>query len=573
MLNTLRRLLKFAVPFRGRILLSVFWGFSTIATSIGLMATSAWLISKSGLQPSIAELGISVVAVRFFGVFRGVFRYMERLVSHDVTFRMLADIRVWFYKHLEPLAPARLAQFRSGDLLGRVVSDVETLQDLYTRVIAPPVIAIATAILMIIFFGIIDMWVMLAMLAFVLFASTLLPLMAWWQGRHFGPPLVKTRGELNAALTDSIQGLADALAFGYENQQQALLQDINEQYRRQETTIARYDSLQMGIGVLLVNLAAVVVLWVAIPRIDGIMLATVTLATIAAFEAFTPLAMTANHFAANIEAGQRLFEIVDSQPMTSDVSQPISAPQQASLAIQGLTFQYNQDDAPVLNDISLEIQAGEHVAIVGASGAGKSSLVNVLLRFWEFDQGQVLLDGQDIKQLAQDDVHRFFGVMSQRTHLFNTSIRENIHIARPTAEPGAIEQATQRAQIHDFIQQLPREYDTYVGEMGARLSGGERQRIALARMLLKDAPFFIFDEATANLDAVTESAVMQAILEATQDRTMLFITHRLTLLERMDRIVVLHEGRIVEQGSHRELAEQDGIYAKMLHLQQQIVAT
>jgi ATP-binding cassette subfamily C protein CydC len=150
------------------------------------------------------------------------------------------------------------------------------------------------------------------------------------------------------------------------------------------------------------------VLWVAIPRIDGIMLATVTLATIAAFEAFTPLAMTANHFAANIEAGQRLFEIVDSQPMTSDVSQPISAPQQASLAIHGLTFQYNQDDAPVLNDISLEIQAGEHVAIVGASGAGKSSLVNVLLRFWEFDQGQVLLDGQDIKQLAQDDVHRFF---------------------------------------------------------------------------------------------------------------------------------------------------------------------
>lgn len=571
MFKTLVRLLRFANPFRRKIVLSIFWGFATIGSSIGLMATSAWLISKAGLQPSIADLGVSVVGVRFFGVFRGVFRYLERLTSHDVTFRMLADIRVWFYRHLEPLAPARLMQFRSGDLLGRVVSDVETLQELYTRVIAPPVVALTVLVLMGIFFALVDWWVMVVALAFMLFAATLLPLLAWWQGRTFGPALIKTRGELHATLSDNIHGLADALAFGYEDAQKANLERIHRQYGHDEDVIARYDSFQTGLGVLLVNLASVAVLWVAIPRVDGILLAMVALSTIAAFEAFTPLAMTANHLAENIEVGERLFEIIDTEPSVVEPVSPVAMPESVTLALSHVGFSYEPGGTPVLDNVSLTIDEGEHVAIVGASGAGKSSLVNVLLRFWDYQSGEILIGGQPLKRLVREDIHRFFGVMSQKTHLFNTTIRENIRIAQPSADDEAIRRVAQLAQIDAFIESLPDGYGTYVGEMGARLSGGERQRVALARMLLKDAPFFIFDEATANLDAVTEQAVMRAILDASVGKTMLFITHRLTLLERMHRIVVLKSGTIAEEGTHQALLKRDGIYAKMLKKQRQVL--
>lgn len=565
--KALRRVIAFALPFWRRILWSIILSVFTIGSSVGLMATSAWLISKSGLQPSIADLGISVVGVRFFGLSRAFFRYLERLVSHDVTFRLLASLRVWFYRAVEPLAPARLARYRSGDLLGRVVSDIETLENVYTRVIAPPVVALIIALVTTLLFASFDPLVALVFVAFVLLASTIIPAMAWWLSSRPGKAVVQDRAELNTMLVDLVQGLPDSLAYGYSQQQIAEFNRISEQLDRIETRLARLESLQEFLAVLAVQAASVAVLIVAIPRIDGLLLATVALATVAAFEAITPLATAAHHLTTSAEAADRLFEIVDAEPQVEDPATPEPVARDYTLTVEDLTFRYELQIPPVLDDFSLRVPEGARVAIVGPSGAGKSTLVQLLLRFWDPVQGTIRIGGYDLRAYQQETVHQFYGVMSQRTHLFNTTIMENIRIARPAADDASVIEAAQQAQIHDFIEGLPQGYDTYAGEGGALLSGGERQRIALARALLKDSPILILDEATANLDAISEQAVLKAILTASQGRSLLMITHRLTMLDLMDHIVVLSAGRIVEQGTQVELLEQDGMFARMWRIQ------
>jgi len=567
------KLIGFLAPFRKSVFYSIMLNFATIASGIGLMATSAWLISKSGLQPSIADLGVSAVIVRFFGVFRGVFRYLERLISHDVSFRLLANLRVWLYDKLEPLAPAHLSDYHSGDIWGRIVSDVETLQDFYTRVIVPPIVAAIVALCFALFMGIFDIWVMLTAMAFILFASTVLPLMAWWQSQHAGREWVETRAELNEAVLEQIHGVADIIAFNRTDDMIQQLDELTDQYSEHERRMAWLDSIQTGLGILVVHLAAVSVLWVAIPRVEGIFLATLALATIASFEAFTPLAITTNHLKENVEAGKRLFDLVDvdiDDETQTSVDEEIAIDVPQAVTFERVTFAYG-DDVPIFTDFSLHIPAGKRVAIVGNSGVGKSTLGNILLKFWGYQDGYVRIGDYDLADLAPQQVRELCAMMSQQTHLFNTTIRENIRIARDTADDATLQQAAQLAQIDDFILGLPDGYKTVVGERGARLSGGERQRIALARMLLKDAPVLIFDEPTANLDAVTEQAIVDAMMQVTDDKTVLYITHRLTMLDQMDEIIVLEHGNIVERGTHEALLMQQGAYYDMWRLQNDVI--
>lgn len=568
---TLRRLLGFLRPFRRGIALSIFYHVLTVASSIGLMMTSAWLVSRAAQQPSIADLGLAPALVRGFGVGRAFFRYLERLVSHQVTFRLLARLRVWFYERIEPLAPARLMQYRSGDLLSRVVSDIETLENVYIRVVAPPIVALVTGIAMTAIFFVFDPLLALILLVFMLVTGALLPWIAWRSGRGPGQARVAARAELNAALVDGIQGLADVVAYGQQAAQMAQLARHNEEMRAREHAIDSFDSLQSGLAVLLVNGAALLILAAAIGRIEGVLLATVTLGTVAAFEAITPLATAAAHLGMSLRAAERLFEVVDAEAAVDDPAQPAPAPDSAELVIEGLCFAYGPGEPLALDGVSLRAAPGERVAIVGPSGAGKSTLLNLLLRFWDYETGSIRLGGQELRTLAQVDVHRAFGVMSQRTHLFNTTLGENIRIARPDPDEAQLRAAAQQAQIDAFVAGLPQGYETYAGEGGAALSGGERQRIALARVLLKDAPILILDEATANLDAITERAVLANVLEAAAGRTLLMITHRLTLLERMDRITVLEGGRVAEEGTHAELVARGGLYARMLATQQGVL--
>ncbi len=571
-MKTFARLLTFVLPAWKWVLAAVALGALTVGASIGLLATSAYLISAAALHPSIAELQVAIVGVRFFGISRGVFRYLERLVSHNTTFRLLGRIRVWFYRVIEPLAPARMASRRSGDLLSRLIADIETLENFYVRVLAPPLVAVVVTLGMSFLMGAFDPQLALVLLAFLLLIGIGLTALTLGLGRAPGQTLVESRSRMRADLVDGIQGLPDLLAYGQVESHWQRIQASETVFQHAQRRMARLTGLQSGLNSLLTGLGVWLVLLLAIPlvsggELDGVYLAVVILAAMASFEAVQGLPNAAQYLESNLQAAGRLFEIADTPPAVTNPSQPAELPQSLDIAIRDLRFTYPGESQPVVNGIQLDLSPGRHVAIVGPSGAGKTTLASLLLRFWDVSGNEIILSGRDIRDYRQEDVRGCFGVVSQHTYLFNASLRENLLLARPSASQEEIIAACEQAQLHEFIQSLPQGYETYVGEHGLQLSGGERQRIALARALLRDTPIFIFDEPTANLDTVTEQRVFAALHRATQGRSLLWITHRLVGLEQMDEVMVLDLGRVIQRGRHDELVKQDGLYLQMWELQ------
>lgn len=575
--STFFGLLRLAAPFKWLISLAVVLGAFTIGSSIGLMATSAFIIASAALHPSVADLAVPIVGVRFFGIARGVFRYLERLVSHYINLSLLARLRVWFYAAIEPLAPARLMQYRSGDLLTRIVSDIETLQNFYVRIIAPPLVALVIAIGMFIWLAGFSFTLAFAVLGFMLLVGIVVPILAQRLSATLNRQMIKRRAELNAHLVDSVQGIADLMAYGCERAQFDRVALLNRHLIRAQTELASITGLHNALGSFLTHLAMWSVLLIAIPmvnamRFDGVYLPVIALAVLASFEGVLALPLAFQFLESNLQAARRLFEIAE-RPMTTDerpsrfsVLRPPS-----SIIFENVSFRYAPDEPRVLDNVSFELSAGKRLAIVGESGAGKTTIVNLLLRFWDCTGGRIVIDGHDLSEYSPDDARKFFAVVAQPTHLFNATIRENLLLARPEATEAEMINAAKQAQIHDFITALPEGYDTRIGEQGLRLSGGERQRLAIARALLKDAPILIFDEPTANLDAVTEREVLRTIHHSTLNRTVLLITHRLVELDDFDEIIVLQAGRIVERGAPKGLLQSEGLYRKMCLLQNRIL--
>ena len=575
--SILFRLLSFLNGSWSWVALSVLLSTLTIGSSVALIGTSSWLISTAALHPSVADLGVSVVGVRFFGIARGLFRYSERLVSHNVTFRLLARLRVWFYERLEPLAPARLMEYKSGDLLARVIGDVETLENFYVRVISPSLTAVFVGLIVAIFFAAFYPPIALVLIGFFLTLGLILPILAQLFSRAPGQRLITQRAEIQSQLVDGIQGIADLLAFGRGADRAKLIAETGQSYGRTQNQMARLNAIHSALGTFLTNLGLWLVLVLTIPQvtggaIKGVMLGTFALMTLASFEAVNPLPLAAQMWNASREAARRLFEVVDAEPAvteTGDKNGEISS--STDLQISNLSFSYPTQSIPALQEISFRVPAGKSVAIVGPSGAGKSTIANLLLRFWDYDAGEITLGGESLKALKQDEARKKIALVSQNSYFFNTSIRENLRLARRSITQEEMEAAAQLAQIHEFIASLSRGYETLIGEQGLRLSGGERQRLAIARALLKDAPILIFDEPTANLDPLTEKEVFATLFKAMRGRTSLLITHRLIGLENVDEVLVMDAGQIVERGTHQKLLAQEGLYRHLWDLQNQIL--
>jgi len=579
--NIFKRLIYFLNGSWNWVALSVLLGALTIGSNVALMGSSAWLIAAAALHPSIAELEVAIVGVRFFGITRAVFRYLERLVSHNVTFRLLARLRVWFYEKLEPLAPARLMEYRAGDLLSRVIADVNMLENLYVRVIAPPLTAIIVAFFVSLFLASFDARLGYTLFGFMLGLGLLLPLLAQSLSHTPGTDLITRRAELQARLVDGIQGLPDILAFGRAADQQHAIDNSSRAVGQAQRRLAVITGINSGMSVLLTNMGMWTILFIAIPlvsagKIEGVMLGALSLITLASFEAVTPLPLAAQMWESARASAKRLFEIVDAEPVVSDKLSANSDQLQITnyeLRFTNLSFTYPTQETPALQNISFDLQDGKSLAIVGPSGAGKSTLTNLLLRFWEYSQGEIELSGHSLHEYTQDQVREKIAVVSQNSYFFNASILQNLKLARSTATQPEVEEATRKAQIHELIASMPKGYDTFIGEQGLRLSGGERQRLAIARAILKDAPILILDEPTANLDPLTEQQVLNTLFKTMQGRTTLLITHRLIGLEHFNEIIVMNHGCIIERGTHASLLAGNTLYHHLWDLQNRILTT
>ena len=571
---TAARLTRLILPFWRQMVLAILLGFATIASSVGMLATSAYIISHAATRPSIAELQIAIVGVRTFGLTRGLFRYLERLVSHNVAFKLLARMRVWFYRRLEPLAPARTMQFRSGDLLSRIVADVETLQGFFIRVVSPPAVALGIAGLAWVLLNIFDPRLAWSLLLFLLLAGIAIPFLARRLSLDAGAETTQHQGELSAALVDSVQGCGDLLAFKGDGRQRARVASLSEHLADAQFSLASARGLVNALQELAMNASVTVLLLIAIPlvssgRIDGVYLALIVMVAMASFEAITPLQRTILDMNTYLSAALRLYEIVDAEPAVRDPMPASPTVHDSTLVVRDLTFRYESEPVPALQSISFHLHEGERLAVVGPSGAGKSSLVNLLLRFWEFERGEILLGGHDIRRYRQRDLWELVGVVSQTSHLFNGTIRDNLLLAVPEASEGDLMHVIHRARLNDFTQSLPQGLDTWIGEAGVRISAGERQRLVIARTLLQDAPLLILDEPTAHLDALTEVEIFESLLELMEKRTTLLITHRLIGLGNMDNILVLQDGQIIQRGRHDELVHQPGLFRDMWEQQAQ----
>lgn len=563
----IRRLAGLAGKSKAIVALSVGFGFLAIGCSVALMATSGYLISKAALQPPVLDLAVAVVAVRAFSIGRGVFRYLERLASHDLALRLLADLRLWLYHRLEPLAPAGIEEFRSGDLLARMVGDVEALQDFFLRALGPPMVA---ALILGLGAGILWPIAPAAVPAFVVpfvLAGVALP----WVGRRLAASgavaQARLRGKLSVELVELIQGAPEIVAFGRRGEHLDRVRSVDRKLTRSAGRLASLGAALDGSVLVLTGLAVGGGLAVVIPltsrgHIDGVYLAVVALTVMASFEAVQMLPDASRRLEQSLAAAARLFAVDRRRPPVVDAGAQLEAAP-GSVVLEDAWLRYRPDRPWALAGVDLHLERGRRIALIGPSGSGKTTVANVLLRFYELDRGRALLNGRDLRDYAQDGVRRVIGLCEENPHLFNGSILANVQLARPAATTGELEAAARQVRILDWIEALPDGWETRVGQGGAMVSGGQRQRISLARALLAGFPVLILDEPTAHLEPDLAGDLMSDFLRATSERSLLLITHRLEGLEQMDEILVMQEGRIVERGSHADLLGLGGRYAEM----------
>jgi ATP-binding cassette subfamily C protein CydC len=533
---------------------------------------AAYLIAAAALKPLLIALILPMYLVRLFSVTRAVARYAERLVSHDVTFKLLAELRLAFYTRLEPLAPARLLDLRSGDILARAVSDVDELQNVYLRIVSPIAVAILAGALAFVLFSIFSPALAWIAVASLVLTGAGVPLLAVALTRRVGRRALDARADLQAHAVDIVQGMADLLACGRPDRALLRVAEINRAFAGTQRRMAVVTGLQRALNDLTANAAVWLVLVAAIPlvahrAVDGVYLGFLALVTLAAFEAVAPLAGAFQWLGHGLAAAARIAAITNAVPAVTEAPAPAAPPAGFALAFDDVTFSYGPGEGAALAGVSFAIGQGRRLAVVGPSGAGKSTIARLALRFWDPAEGAISLGGVPIATYALADLRRAIAMVAQDTYIFNDTLRNNLLLARPDADAAALEQAWRGAQLDDLIDRLPDGLDTWVGEQGQRLSGGERQRLAIARALLQDAPVIVLDEATANLDPATEAGVLDALHVLMRGRTVLMITHRLVALDRMDEIIVLDRGRIVERGTHAQLAAAGGLYRRMLDIQ------
>ncbi|WP_213794659.1 heme ABC transporter ATP-binding protein/permease CydC [Klebsiella aerogenes] len=547
--------------------LGVVLAIVTLLASIGLLTLSGWFLSASAV---VGVAGIysfnymlPAAGVRGAAIIRTAGRYFERLVSHDATFRVLQHLRVATFSKLLPLSPAGLARFRQGELLNRIVADVDTLDHLYLRVISPLVGALVVILVVTIGLSVLDVTLALTLGGIMLATLLLLPPLFYRAGKPTGEHINQLRGQYRQQLTSWLQGQAELMLFNASDRYREQMEKTEQRWQEAQRRQAELTALSQALMLLIGGIAVIAMLWMASDGVGGnsqpgALIALFVFCALAAFEALAPVTGAFQHLGQVIASARRITQITEQQPEVTFSQQTPQSFSQVALTLNEVTFSYPQQSAPALKDISLQVAAGEHIAILGRTGCGKSTLLQLLTRAWDPANGQIQLNGQPLSALSEMTLRQAMSVVPQRVHLFSATLRDNLLLAAPQASDGELANILERVGLEKLLEDSG--LNSWLGEGGRQLSGGELRRLAIARALLHDAPLMLLDEPTEGLDATTESQILDLLSEVMHEKTVLMVTHRLRGLARFNQIIVMDNGQIIEQGSHAELLAKQGRY-------------
>jgi ATP-binding cassette subfamily C protein CydC len=547
--GSLRRVLAEPGTPYGRLAVAGLLGLAAAAATIGLLAGSGYVIGRAALRPGLDAIVGILAAVEVLAFLRGPLRYEERLVGHDAALRALTRWRVWLYDRLSPRVPAALSGWRSGDLLSRAIDDVDALQDLYLRTLLPVAIAVGAGVIGTVAVGLILPWAALALGLPLALALTVPALLTWRRGGD--DELAALTGALSAQVVDALAGAPELLAFGADDAVLDAIEGLGARSDALERHHARVATASALVGALCLAgaVSAVLALGVAAVHehhLGQVMVAVLPLAVLATFETVAGVPLAVARALAVRASADRLFALEEVPVPVRDPDAPAApAPGVPEVAFEDAALRYGPGLPRALDGVSLRVPPGGRVAVTGSSGAGKSSLVTALLRFWPLEGGALSLGGTDVERLSQRDARAASALADQRAQLFAGTLRSNLTLARPDAGEDEIAAALRAARLDAFVDGLPGGLDTPVGEDGVALSGGERRRVAVARALLAPGPVLILDEPTSGLDPVLADELLEGVFAAAGERSVLVITHRAAEAARCDATVALEAGRVV----------------------------
>ncbi|EMK6667363.1 cysteine/glutathione ABC transporter ATP-binding protein/permease CydC [Vibrio fluvialis] len=550
--------------------LGMLLAFVTLCASIGLLTLSGWFLSAAAVAGlTIARETFNYMLpgafVRGFAMGRTAGRWGERVVSHNATFKLLTDLRIFFFEKLAPMIPGRVSNLRDADLLNRLVADIDAMDHVYLRLISPVtvgVLGIAALTTLLCWF---DMALGLTLGGVLLVLLLVWPVMFYKLGKRNGAELTQHKAEMRVATLDWLQGYSELTIFGAESRYRDAIYAAQEKLLANQKVNASFTGLASALLLLANGWTLVLMLWLAADGVNGQapdpMIALVVFATMASVELLMPIAGAFQHLGQTLTSARRLNEIILSEPDVKFPSEETRHSGQFDITFENLTFNYSGGEQPALKDVSLTIPAGNKVAIVGQTGSGKSTLIQLLCRYWDAQQGDIRIAGTRLQEWKESDLRAAISVVSQRVDILNGSLRDNLIMANPTANDNELNAMLERVGLGKLLEAPG--LDAWLGDGGRQLSGGEKRRIGIARALLHDGPILLLDEPTEGLDKQTEQQIMALFQSHFENKTVIFITHRLVELETMDAVCLIEQGEIVEHGSHQALLAQQGRYFQL----------
>ncbi|MBQ0397877.1 MULTISPECIES: heme ABC transporter ATP-binding protein/permease CydC [Providencia] len=550
------------------ITLGIILAIVTLLASIGLLTLSGWFLAGTAIAgfPGLYYFNYMLPAagVRGAAIFRTAGRYGERLVSHDATFKVLAHLRVFAFSKVFPLSPGGISRFRQGELLNRLVADVETLDHLYLRVLSPIITAFFVTFVLIFGLSYLDprlAWTLGGIMLFLLFT---MPFIFYRAGKPIGRELTELRGSYRTILTSALQGQAELTLFGATDRFRQNLLNIENKWQISQQQQAALTGLSQAIILFASGVTATLLLWMAADHVGGdtkpgALIALFVFCALAAFEALGPVAVAFQHMGQVIASATRVSQLMTAKPEVTFPSESPSIATLESLTVDNISFTYPEQPFAVLHNVSLTLNKGQHLALLGKTGCGKSTLLQLLTRAWDVDSGTIYLNGTPINEFSEKSLRNMMSVVPQRVHVFSDTLRNNLLLANEQATDIELNEVLQQVGLGNLLENELK-LNAWMGEGGRQLSGGEQRRLGIARALLHNTPLILMDEPTEGLDAHTEQQILALLKEKCADKTLIVITHRMQGLEEMDNICVMDNGKIIEQGTHQALLGMQGQY-------------